>query len=89
MNNLFFLRFFFLGDDFAPIIIAAVRAHNVRQAHLATIGAGDQVGSGQRVVRAAAVAAAFGVFAFWMWWHGQLLQQGNHNPLSEGRWSCP
>ena len=69
-GRLFLLRLFFFGDHFAPIIVTAVRAHGMRAALFAAVGASNQRRRGKRIVRAAAVAAAFGMLSFWKWRHG-------------------
>jgi hypothetical protein len=61
--------FLFLNDHFAAFVMAALGANRVRQAHLAAVAARDQVGRRQRIVCAAAVAAARAVLPFWMGWH--------------------
>jgi hypothetical protein len=58
------LLFLFNRDNFLPIVVAAVRTDGVRRAHLTAVAAGDEWARRQGVVRAAPVAAAFGVFTF-------------------------
>ena len=65
--------FFFDCDHFATLILPAVGADGVRQAHSAAVGAGGQVRSLQRIMRAAAVTAAFRVFTLWLGAHLLLL----------------
>ena len=48
---------------------AAVGAYAVGQVFGVALGALDQAGFGQRVMRATAVAAALGMFALWQRWH--------------------
>lgn len=62
--------FFFDFDDFASFVVAAVGADGVGKAHGAAVGAEGEVAGFECVVSAAVVAAALGVFAFWMWGHG-------------------
>ena len=66
-----FSRFLFFFDlvDFASFEVSAVRADDVRQALVPAIGAGNQVRGNQRILRAAAIPASFGMFALWMWGH--------------------
>ena len=61
---------FFHVHHFTAFVEAAVGAHRVGQAHLAAVGSDDRVASGERVVRPAAVAPAFGGLAFRKWRHG-------------------
>ena len=85
MKQLLFLGRLFLFDDFPPVVMAAFGADDVGQVHLAAVGAGDELELGERVVRAATVAAAFGVFTFWMWGHGYSLSR----ILRQGRRAAP
>src|SRR5574340_45445 len=59
--------------DLAALVVAAVRADRVRQAHGAAVRACHQVVGLQRVVRPAAVTATLGVLALGMWRHSTLL----------------
>ena len=53
------LFIFFDLDHFTSLIVTAVRADDMRQAHGTTVRAGDDVTSHNGVVGAAAIAAAF------------------------------
>jgi len=66
------LAIFFLRNHFFAIIKAAVGADGVREVFFATIGASYNRAGRQRIMRAAAVSAAFRMFAFRMWGHGVL-----------------
>ena len=73
-GSLFFAKdtrrlFAFDVHDFAAFIVAAAWAYGVRKALLATVGAGDGVAGFERVMGAAAVAAAFGCLTFWKGCH--------------------
>ncbi len=63
------LLLFFLRHDFASVVMTTSGADNVRLVHLATVGASHELRRGQCIMRAAAVAAAFGKLPFWMWGH--------------------
>jgi hypothetical protein len=52
--------FLFHADDFTTLIMPAVRAYGVWQAHLAAIAAWNQIERFQGVVGAPAIAATFG-----------------------------
>jgi len=56
-NLLFFLFFDF--NDLTALIMAAVRAHRVRQAHLTAVRALGQIQRGQVIMRTPAVAPSF------------------------------
>jgi uncharacterized membrane protein len=60
-------------DDFAALILSALGADGVGQAHFAAIRAGDKVLGLQGIVGAAAVAAALRMFTLWMRGHALLL----------------
>jgi hypothetical protein len=60
-------------DHFAALVMPAVRADAVRQAHRSAVAAGYQVARGQGVVGPATVAASLRVLAFWLWGHDFLL----------------
>ena len=60
-------------DHFTAIVKAAIRADGVRKTVGTAIGTGNQVAGYQRILRAAAVTAAFRVLALWMWGHVFLL----------------
>jgi hypothetical protein len=64
------LFLFFDADYLTAFIMAAVRADNVRQAHLAAVAALDEVVRLEAIMSAAAVTAAFGQFPFWVGRHG-------------------
>jgi hypothetical protein len=64
------LFLFFDADYLTAFIMAAVRANNMRQAHLAAVAALDEVVRLETVMSAAAVTAAFGQFPFWVGRHG-------------------
>ncbi len=66
---LLFLDFKYL----TALIMSAIRADRVRQAHLSAIGARNQITFLQRIMSAATVAAALGMFALGMWGHDFLL----------------
>jgi hypothetical protein len=68
-----FLLIFFDFDYFAALVVPAFGANGVGQAHLAAVGAGSQISGGQRIVRAAAVATAFGMFTLGLRGHFLLL----------------
>lgn len=51
--------------DLAALVVAAVGAYLVGQAHLAAVGAGHGLAGLQCVMGAAAVSAALGMLAFW------------------------
>jgi len=71
--SLYCLFLFFNGNNFAALVVSAVRADNMGKAHLSAVGASGQVAGFKGVMGAAAVAAALGMFAFWMWRHFVLL----------------
>ena len=48
-------------------------ADDVRFVHLTAVGASHELRRAQRIVCAAAVAATFGEFSFWMWRHNKFL----------------
>jgi len=60
-------------DDFAALVLSALGADGVGQAHFAAIGAGDQVLGLQGIVGAAAVTATLRMFTLWMRGHALLL----------------
>jgi hypothetical protein len=62
---------FFDFDNLAAFEVTAIWTHTMRQALFATVAANDQVGSGQCIVRAAAVTASRGMFPFWLWGHSR------------------
>jgi hypothetical protein len=64
--GLFLLRF----EDLPAVVITALRADGIGGNFRAAIGARDQVGRRQGVVRAAAIPPSGGMFSLWMWWHG-------------------
>ena len=68
-----FLFIFFDLDDLTALVLTAIRADGVRQAHGAAIRAGHQIARLKCVMRAATIAAAFGVLTFWLWGHSVLL----------------
>jgi hypothetical protein len=57
-------------DHFTALVMAAIWANGVGQAHFTAIAALDQVTSFQRVMGAAAITATRSVFPFWLWGHG-------------------
>lgn len=63
------LLFFLDLNDFASLEIAAIGAHEVRQAFVSAVGANDKIRQRQGVLRTAAVTASFGMFALGMWGH--------------------
>jgi hypothetical protein len=66
----------FLGfnfQDFAIPVMAATRANGVRQVHFPAVLASYQIARGERVVGAAAIAAALRQFTFRMRGHFVLL----------------
>jgi hypothetical protein len=65
--SLFLLFLYF--DNFTAFVKSAIGTYRMGKAHRTAIGAGGQVASLQRIVRAAIVAAALGMFALWMWGH--------------------
>jgi hypothetical protein len=64
-----FLLIFFDLDDFATLVIPALRADGVRETHLTAVAALDELGHNEGVVGAPAVAASLRKFAFWLWNH--------------------
>jgi hypothetical protein len=64
---------FFYFNYFTTLILPAVGANGVRQAFLATVGAGGEVHGLHSIVGTAAVAATFRMFTLWMWGHALLL----------------
>jgi hypothetical protein len=60
-------------DDFASLIITAVRANLVGKAHFTTVAAGNQVGWYEGVMRPAAIAPALRVLTLWLRNHFPLL----------------
>jgi hypothetical protein len=50
--------FFFNFDDFASLVLPALGADGMGQAHLTAIGADSEIGGGHRIMGAAAVAAS-------------------------------
>jgi hypothetical protein len=71
MNRTPLLGFLFFLDlnDFAAVIKATGGTHGVREAPGTAIGANDGIDCRHGVLRAAAVAAALGMFALGMWGH--------------------
>lgn len=63
------LLLLFLRHDFASVVMTTGGADDVRLVHLTAVGASHELRRGQRIMRAAAVATAFGKFSFWMWGH--------------------
>jgi hypothetical protein len=65
------LGFFVFGDsnNLTVFVVSAFRADGVRETHLTTIAALGEVQVLEGVLRATAVAAAFGEFPFWKWTH--------------------
>jgi len=72
-TGLFLLFLLFQVDDFAPLVMTAIRANRVGQAHFAAIAALNQGAGLQAVVRPPPVPASRGMFALWMWCHVLLL----------------
>ena len=56
--SLLFFIFFLYVEDLATLVVTAVWAYRVRQAHLATITALHEVDRLQAVMRAAAISTA-------------------------------
>ena len=63
--------FIFLFDlyNFTTLVKSTIGTNGVRKAHRAAVGTSGQVARLQRIVRAAHIAAALGMFALWMWGH--------------------
>jgi hypothetical protein len=73
------LGFFFVNlDHFAALVVPAIRADGVRQAHGTAIAARNQAARWERIVSATAVAATFGYFTFRLWGHVFLLRFPQH-----------
>ncbi len=70
---LWVLLFFFDFKHFSALIMSAVRADRVRQAHRTAIGTRNQITRFQCVMGTATIATAFGMFALGMWGHDFLL----------------
>ncbi len=51
--------------DFSSLVVPAVRANLVGLAHVTAVGALHQAGVAKRMMRSAAIAAAFGNFTLW------------------------
>ncbi len=56
-------------EDGLALVCAAIRADVMREPHRAALRAAHDVGGGQGVVGAPAVAAALGMLTFWLRWH--------------------
>ena len=54
--------FLFNLENFTALVVAAVRANSMGQAHMAAVGALSQVFCLKRIMCAASIAAAFGSF---------------------------
>jgi hypothetical protein len=67
LSNLFL--FFLDLNYFAAFVMPAARANAVRQPHLSTIRANDQVVACQGIVRTSPVATARRMFPFRLWGH--------------------
>jgi hypothetical protein len=53
--------------DFAPFVIAALRAYAMLHARLLTIRTDDGLGDAQRIMSAAFAATRFRMTTFWIW----------------------
>jgi len=69
MGSLFFLICFLHRYDFPTFVETTVRTNDMREDHGTAICASYQIGGFQGIMGAAAVAAAFGKFTFWLWGH--------------------
>jgi hypothetical protein len=76
----FLLGFFFNIYHFTALVMTAVGANGVRQAHLTAVAALYQVARFQRVMGTPAIAATGGVFSLWMWGHVLLLYSSQKRP---------
>ncbi len=71
-SRLFFARgrFLFDGENFFARVVSTVRTNMMRLAHLVAIWTRRQIRANPREMGAAAIAASFRQFSFWLGWHG-------------------